>query len=373
MKLSQRIIIIISLIITATFSQAAETVKIASIFAKTGKAAAGNLSAITGVRFAVRQLNQQGGLLGKTVEIIEYDNHSTSLHSKKAAQKAAEAGVAAVFGANWSSHSMAMAPVLQAARIPMLAIYSTNPAVTRAGDFIFRVCFIDSFQGRIMSNFAFRDLKARTAAVLINASQKYSEGLADFFIRDFQAKGGKILFKADYLHDATDYSPPLEAIVTLKPDVVFVPGNIVDSALIIKQARDMGLEIPFLGGDGWGTSMYDHAGAALHGAYFTVHWHEENQAPQSRHFVTEYYRNFKKPPVDSGTALAFDAVFLFADAVKRAGSIEPEKVRPALAATRDFNGITGKIAFNEGRDPVKSAIILKFDDGKTRYVKTVQP
>ncbi len=347
-------------------------IKVAAIFAKTGKAAAGNLNSFEGIRFAVGKLNQKGGILGQKIELMEFDNHSTPMHSKKAAQKAVESGVSIVFGANWSSHSMAMAKVLEKARIPMIAIYSTNPDVTRVGNYIFRVCFIDPFQGRIMSNFAFQDLKARTASVLINTSGRYSEGLADYFIRDFKAKGGKILFKEGYLHDTLNFSLLLEKIIPLKPDVVFVPGNILDSARIIKQARESGLMAPFLGGDGWGDSMYAHAGEALEGAFFSVHWHQDMDSNKNRQFVKEY-RNFSKVPVDSGTALAYDAVFLFAHAAKRAHSVEPERVRQALAATRDFKGIAGNITFNEHRNPIKPAVILKFGSKSPVFVKAVNP
>ena len=168
------IMIVSCLVLSASFSEAAEKVTIASIFGKTGPSAHGNKGTIEGIRFAVQELNQQGGLLGKQVEILEYDNQSTPLHSKLAAEKAVKAGVIAVFGANWSSNSLAMAPVLQAAKIPMISPFSTNPDVTIVGDYIFRICFIDSFQGPVMARFAFQVLKAKTAAILINVNSRYS-------------------------------------------------------------------------------------------------------------------------------------------------------------------------------------------------------
>ena len=268
MKSVSCFVVSVFLVLFAVFSQAAETVKVASIFAKTGVAAEGNKSAIDGIRFAVEELNLKGGLLGKELEIIEFDNHSTPLHSKKVAEEAAAEGVVAVFGANWSSHSLAMAPVMQGARIPMISTFSTNPEVTRVGDYIFRVCFIDSFQGNIMARFATRDLHAKKAAILINTSSRYSEGLAEFFMKNFISQGGDIVLAERYLKDTKDFSPHLNKIAALAPDILFVPGNIVDSAGIIRQAREIGVSMPILGGDGWGDSMYAHAGAALDGNFF---------------------------------------------------------------------------------------------------------
>lgn len=360
------------LILITMVASASETIKVASIFAKTGIAAAGNLTAIEGVRFAVDELNQQGGLLGKQIEIVEFDNHSTPLHSKQAAEKAVQEGVIAVFGANWSSHSLAMAKVLQQARIPMISTFSTNPNVTQVGDYIFRVCFVDSFQGQIMASFAMQDLHAKKAAMLINSSSRYSEGLADYFRKYFTAQSGKILFEDKYLEDTEDFTTYLKEIISLQPDVLFLPGHIVDSGRIIKQAREMGLTLPILGGDGWGDSMYDHGGSALHGNFFSSHWHEGITHKKSLQFIEKYQANDGKV-ADMGTTLAYDAVFLFADAVHRAGSLEPTKIRDALATTETFIGVTGNISFNEFGDPIKSAVILKFDKGNIVYVKTVEP
>lgn len=366
------IMIVSCLVLSASFSEAAEKVTIASIFGKTGPSAHGNKGTIEGIRFAVQELNQQGGLLGKQVEILEYDNQSTPLHSKLAAEKAVKAGVIAVFGANWSSNSLAMAPVLQAAKIPMISPFSTNPDVTIVGDYIFRICFIDSFQGPVMARFAFQDLKAKTAAILINANSRYSEGLAEFFNQCFKKQGGKILFKANYLQDADDFTSYLRKIKRLHPDIVFVPGHNADSVRIIKQARESGLSVPFLGGDGWGNEMYEYAGSAIHGNFYSGHWHKDNENKKSRRFVEKYKKKFGKIE-KSGPALAYDVVFLFADAVRRADSLEPAKVRDALMATRNFNGVTGNITFNHNGDPIKPAVILKFDKGTSVYVKTVAP
>lgn len=360
------------LVLASNSSEAAEKIKIASIFAQSGVAAAGNLSAIQGVRFAVDELNKQGGLLGKELEVIEIDNHSTALYSRQAAEQAIKEGAVVVIGANWSSHSLAIAPILQEAQIPMISTFSTNPDVTLVGDYIFRVCFIDSFQGRIMANFAKQELHARKAAILINSSSRYSEGLADHFNKHFVAQGGQVVLEENYIQEIEDFSPYLEKVIAHQPDVLFVPGHIIDSALIIKQVREAGFTRPVLGGDGWGDSMYKYAGSALEGNYFSGHWHEEITAKKSRDFVKKYHEN-SKITADGGTALAYDAVCLFADAVRRAGTLDPAKIRDALATTDGFIGVTGKIAFNEFRNPVKPGIINKFDKGQIVYLKTILP
>jgi len=372
MKYFSHIMIIACLLLTGSFSEATEQVKIASIFAKSGRDSLGNKSTIEGIRFAVQELNQQGGLLGKQVEILEFDNQGTALHSKQAALKAVNAGVIAVFGANWSSNSFAMAPVLQAARIPMISPFSTNPGITLVGDYIFRVCFIDSFQGPVMAKYAFQDLKAKTAAILINADSRYSEGLAEFFNQCFQKQGGQILFTADYLQDTDNFALYLDKISLLQPDVVFVPGHATDSGRIIRQAREKGLSVTFLGGDGWDNTMYDYAGSAIHGNFYSGHWHKNIDNQTSRQFAKKYQQKFGKL-ADAGSALAFDVIFLFADAVNRAGSLKPAGIRKALAATRNFDGVTGNITLNDNGDPIKPAVILKFAKGTSVYVKTVMP
>ncbi|MCP4673618.1 MAG: ABC transporter substrate-binding protein, partial [Desulfobacula sp.] len=199
MKILSSLIAIILILSSLSSVHAAESVKVAAIFAKTGKAALDSASALDGVRFAVQTLNNQGGVLGKKLELLEFNNQSTALGSKIAAKKAVKAGVVIAFGANYSSHSLAMAPVFQKAKIPMISPYSTNPNVTLIGDYIFRICFINSFQGRVMAKFALQDLNAKTAGVLINANSQFSENLSHYFTENYQVQDGIILFKEHYL------------------------------------------------------------------------------------------------------------------------------------------------------------------------------
>ena len=354
--------------------EASESVKVGAILAKTGNAALSNLLHLEGIRFAVDEVNARGGLLGKQIELIEIDNTSTAIGSKIAAQQAVEEQVIAVIGASWSSHSLAMAPVLQDAKIPMISPLSTNPRLTSIGDYIFRACFTDAFQGKVMAQFAFQDLQAKSAAVLSNIGNQYSIQLSEVFMKEFQERGGAILLHADYLQEATDFTPQLEDLVSLQPDVIFVPGYERDSSYIIKQARQMGLVMPFLGGDGWGTLMFDETYAVpdRYDNYCSGSWHQDKPSSKSRQFVKNY--TAKHATIESGgIALAYDAVMLLADAVERANSLRPEDIREALATTENFEGVTGNITFDEYGDPTKSAVILKLANGSWEFVKTIEP
>jgi branched-chain amino acid transport system substrate-binding protein len=253
----------------------------------------------------------------------------------------------------------------------MITPISTNPDVTLVGDYIFRACFIDSVLGEVDATFARDDLKARTAVVITNVSDKYSLGLSEFFERKFAALGGHVIGEREYLDTTTDFTEILATVKQLQPDVVFLPGFYKDSGLLIKQARNLHIDMPFLGGDGWNDEMYQYGGNAINGNYFSSHWDRLSTLPKSRAFVSRFEAQFGtiKTP---GTALGYDSAYLLADAIRRAQSSEPAKIRDALAATRNFEGVTGSITFDANRDPVgKPAIMFQFKDGRGVYLKTV--
>lgn len=208
-------------------------IRIAAIFSRTGIAASHNEPLVVMTELAVREINARGGLLGRPVELIELDNQSTSIGATMAARAAAKMDVVAVIGAHWSSHSLAMAPILQAAGIPMISPASTNPAVTLVGDYIFRVCFLDSFQGQALARFAYDDLQARSAVVMRNIDEAYSIALADFFLESFRRNGGRILADLEYRGNAIDFTASIAEIRHLAPDIVFLPGYTRDSGLLI--------------------------------------------------------------------------------------------------------------------------------------------
>ncbi|MCG8616180.1 MAG: ABC transporter substrate-binding protein [Desulfobacterales bacterium] len=347
------------------------TVRVGAVFSITGPAAVTNGPSLSGIRRAIDELNLRGGILGHQVELLEFDNRSTPLGSKTAAEAAVAAGVITVFGAAYSSHSLAMAPVLQSARIPMLSPVSTIPRLTRMGNYIFRVCYNDLFQGRVMAAFAIEYMKSKTAGILINADSSFSETLGDRFNKDFTAMGGQVLFIRHYLEKSVDFSDAIRIMGSASPDILILPGHVKDSGTIIKQARQKGINAPFIGGDGWSDLMYEPAGSFLAGSYYTTQWHPNFPGEKSRQFVARYKKNgwFLNP----GSALAEDCVFLFADALARAGGFHTEAIRDAIAGTTYFNGVTGQIRFDENGDTVKPAVILKFGTDGSEYIKTVHP
>ncbi|MBN1828419.1 MAG: ABC transporter substrate-binding protein [Deltaproteobacteria bacterium] len=353
--------------------RAAEPVTIAAVFSITGIAASHNAPLLPVVRLAVDEINAGGGLLGQPVRLVFIDNKSSSLGSAAAAEESVRQGATAVIGALWSSHSLAMAPILQKAGMPMISPGSTNPEVTKIGDYIFRVCFIDSFQGRAMASFARSDLGARKAVIMTNIDEPYSIALASYFRKGFTNLGGVILHESDYRGKSVDFSENLAVLKELAPDAVYVPGYTRDSGLLIRQAASSGIEGVFLGGDAW-DEIYTVAGDALKGSYQSAPWHSQAPYPQSRH-LRELYRHVFKQEISSTNApLAYDAVMVLADAIARAGSTDRRKIRDAVAAS-NFLGATGVIAFDENGDPRdKEVVILRFDaKGISHYVKSIRP
>ncbi len=350
-----------------------ETIRLGVIAAGTGSASGVNSALFPAVRIAVDELNQSGGLLGRQVTVIELDNHSTSLGTVSAARKAVDSRVVAVIGCVRSSFSMAAAPILQEARIPMISPVSTNPEVTRLGNYIFRVCFVDSFQGELLALFARRDLNAHTAAVFVNANRIYSIELADIFSDTFVKLGGEQVWYGEYLDNAADYTELIDAVKPLQPDVIFIPGEERDSGYIIRQARERGVVAQFIGPDSWSIRIYHYAGDHAENAFFTTHWHPQVDIPASRVFVEKYG---DQPEMMQRMAypLGYDAVMLFADAVRRCASTESSALRDAIHATADFQGVTGRINFNEYGDPIgKPVVILKLAGGKTEFVTRIDP
>jgi branched-chain amino acid transport system substrate-binding protein len=352
--------------------QAGEPIKIGVILARTGPAALDSAGGVAAARFAADEINRAGGVLERPVELLAFDNKSTPLGSRMAARSAIEHGAVCVIGAVWSSHSLAMAKLLQAKKIPMISPSSTLPELTLTGNYIFRICYTDTFQGKVLADFALTDLNARTAVVLTNTNSRYSMGLSRYFIQHFK-RTGQLLWEGDYSRNATDFSTLLTRVQGVDPDVVFVPDHFRESAYIIKQARTMGIKSIFLGGDGWEECMYRYGGDAIHGSYHTTAWDPDTTNEKARRFVKRYAQ---KPGgvVNSEAARTYDALLLLADAMERAGSTAPAPIRRALAGTRNFQGVTGTISFDANGDPInRPAIILKFDNRGSVQYKRVSP
>jgi branched-chain amino acid transport system substrate-binding protein len=255
----------------------------------------------------------------------------------------------------------------------MITPVSTNPKVTHIGDCIFRVCFIDSFQGAAMAKFAYTDLGARTAVVLRNIDEAYSTTLAEYFINAFKEIGGKVLLDEGYRGKAVDFSDQLKKTAPLGTDAVYVPGYTRDSGLIIQQAASMGVKATFLGGDAW-AEIYKYGGKAADGNYHSAAWHPDVQFEKSIHLQNIYQQKHKKKIANTSAPLSYDAVMVLADAIRRSGSFDRAKIRDALAQTKDFPGATGNLTFDEYGDPLnKEVIILKLENGRQVYNKAIKP
>jgi len=350
---------------------AGDSIKIAAIFSQSGEAMQNSFEHLETIKLAVAEINQSGGVLGRSISLVEIDNESSSLGSRKAAHKAVGLDVVAVIGGSWSSHALGMAPVLQKAGIPMITPTATNPKVTEVGEFIFRVCFVDAFQGKMLAKFLGEDLKVEKVAVLTNADQIFSIELSRYFMDEFKALGKKVSTELDYIETAPDFKDLVTQLAEYKFDAVFVPGYTRDSAQIIKTARQNGINVPIIGGDGWSHRMLNYASRELDNTYYITHWHKGMMDKKSQTFIKSILPLFEFSKINAGMALSYDAVFLLADAITRAGNMERDKIRQALEATRNYEGVTGRINFDARRNPVKSAVILKFENSTTQVVKQI--
>jgi branched-chain amino acid transport system substrate-binding protein len=351
-----------------------DTIKVGEYASLTGSEATFGQSSHKGTALAVDDLNAAGGVLGKKIQLLTEDDQSQAGQPATVVRKLISSDdVVAVLGEVASSKSLEAAPICQQSRIPMISPASTNPKVTEAGDYIFRVCFIDPFQGTVMANFARKTLKLQNAAVLTDVKSDYSLGLAKFFKAGFTADGGKIVAEQNYSAGDKDFNAQLTAIKAANPDGIFLPGYYTEVGLIALQARQLGITCPIFGGDGWeSSSLVPIGGKALEGCYFSTHYSPESTAPAVQNFVKEYQAKHNETP-DAMAALGYDSAMILADAMKRAGSTAPAKVRDALAATKDFHGVTGDITMDADRNASKPAVILEIKDGKFKYVETVAP
>jgi branched-chain amino acid transport system substrate-binding protein len=341
----------------------------------TGKEATFGISSHEGTVLAVEETNAAGGVLGKKIKLLSEDNQSKPGESANAVNKLiAKDGAVAILGEVASSRSLEAAPICQQNNTPMISPSSTNPKVTETGDFIFRVCFIDPFQGTVMANFAKNTLKAQKIAVFTDVKSDYSKGLAKYFKEGFLKAGGQIVAELDYNGGDKDFKGQLTAIKTANPEGVFVPGYYTDAALICIQAKEVGLTVPFFGGDGWESDKLTEIGKeAVEGNYFSTHYSPDAGGPKGKTFVEAYKKRYNGKVPDAMAALGYDSAMILFDAMKRAGQTGGIQVRQALADTKDFDAVTGKITINRQRDADKSAVILQVKGGKFTYVETIAP
>jgi branched-chain amino acid transport system substrate-binding protein len=352
-----------------------QLIKVGEFASLTGKEAAFGQSSHRGTQLAVDDLNASGGVLGKKIKLVYEDNLSKAGESATIVRKLiARDNVIAVLGEVASSRSLEAADICQQYKIPQLSPSSTNPKVTEKGDYIFRVCFTDPFQGKLLANFVANDLKAKQVAILTDVASAYSVGLATYFKEPFVAGGGTIVAEQKYSGGDKDFKAQLTAVKALNPDAIFVPGYYGEAGLICQQARQLGIKIPIVGGDGWeAQDLIDIGKEAMEGTYFSTHYSSENQDPKIQDFVKRYKAKNDGQVPDAMAALGYDSVMVLADAIKRAGGTTEPQLRDAIAATKDYDGLTGKTTLDAERNATKSAVIITIEHGKFKYLKTINP
>lgn len=363
------------LILSVSCSEQSTDVKIGVYLSLTGSTDSYGISAKNGFDMALNEINNSGGLLGKEVRFITIDDSSRSYLAVMAVKRLIEHDkVSAILGEVISSRTHAAAPFCQAAQVPMVTPSSTHPGVTTVGDYIFRTCFIDPFQGEVMATFAYNTLKLRTVATFMDLKNEYSMNLGRIFNDKFSELGGKVMTTEFYSEGDVDFMLQLRKIKNAAPQAVFLPGYFSEVSRIAIQAREIGLKIPFIGTDGWDSPrLLEAAADELEGCYFSNHFSPEIDLPSVRNFVETYKNAYGGQIPDANAVLAYDAARVLFDAIKRAGTDNPQMIRKALAETKDFAGVVGPITINEQRDAIKPAVILKIADGRFEYVDMVSP
>jgi branched-chain amino acid transport system substrate-binding protein len=366
---------ILGLLVAAT-SACAQDIPIGEFASLTGSEATFGINSDNGVQLAAEQINSTGGVLGRKIKLLVEDDQSKPGQSSSAVEKLISNDKAvAIIGEIASSRSLEAAPICQAAKIPMVSPGSTNPTVTQTGDYIFRVCFIDPFQGTVMAKFALDTLHAKKVAILSDVTSDYSKGLAQYFTEYYKSHGGQIVLERSYSGGGKDkdFRAQLTAIKSAQPDAIFVPGYYTEVGLIGKQARILGLKVPLLGGDGWDSpKLSEIAGSALDGCYFSTHFSPKSQAPKVQEFVKAYEGKFKAAP-DGMAPLGYDAMMILADAIKRAGTTDGDKVREALTQVKNYDAVTGMISIDAQRNASKAAVVLQVEGKENKFVATVAP
>jgi len=332
-------------------------------------------SAINGVLMATDEINQAGGINGRRIDVVIDDDKGSPEEAARLISKLIDQDkVVAIIAGGTSGNSRAAAPKAQSSHIPLISPSSTDPAVTQAGDYIFRACFVDSFQGEVMASFAVNTLKAQKAAILFDFNSTYGRGLSDYFKLSFGKLGGRIVSEQSYAQGDADFKGQLSTIRSAEPEVIYIPGYYGDVALIAKQARMIGLTQPLLGGDGWDApELWQLGGDALNGAYISTHYSVDDPSPAIHAFVELYKQRYGNLLPDAHAALAYDATRLLFDAIARTGTTDSDKLREAMAHTKNFAGVTGVISMDKDRNAVKPAVVLKLEDLKFIYQATIQP
>jgi len=348
---------------TAITSLCAQDIVIGEFASLTGSEATFGINSSNGVELAKQEINNAGGVLGRKIKTVIEDDQSKPGQPSSAVKKLIASDKAiAIVGEIASSRSLEAAPICQEAKIPMVSPGSTNPRVTEVGDYIFRVCFIDPFQGTVMATFA-------------DVRNDYSVGLTKYFKEYFTSHGGQVAVERSFSGGGTDkdFRAQLTSIKAAQPDAIFVPGYYTEAGLIAKQARSLGIKVPLMGGDGWDSpKLSEIGGSAMDGCFFSTHFSPQDTNPKVQDFVKKYREKFNAMP-DGMAPLGYDAMMILADCIKTAGTTDAAKVREALTNVKDYEGVTGKITIDNKRNANKSAVVLKVNGRQNDYVATIAP
>ena len=356
-----------------------KTIVIGENLELSGAVASYGSSADKGIALALEEINKKG-IDGKKLKIVKVDNKSDQQESTSAALKLiSQNKVSAIIGAATSGDTLAQVKIVDDKKVPLITTSGTASNITfdkgKLNEFVFRTCFIDPFQGIVSANFASNNLNAKNAAILIDSASDYAKGLASNFKDTFTKNGGSVASEEAYLAKDTDFRAQLTRIKAKNPEVIFVPGYYEEVGLIVKQARDLGINVPIMGGDGWDSpKLVEIAGAkALNNTFITNHYSSGNTEDQKvQDFVKAFKDKYGQEP-DGFNALGYDSLYLIADAIKRAGSGDPVKIKEALEETKDLQLVTGTFTFDDKHNPVKSAVILEYVDGKQQFKAKVNP
>jgi branched-chain amino acid transport system substrate-binding protein len=358
---------------------AAEVILLGHVGSMTGNEATFGDSSDKAIRLAIDEVNAAGGVKGRKLEVKTYDDQGKPEEASVAATRLiVQDKVAVLLGEVASSRSLAMAPIADAKGVPMVSPSSTNPKVTvddegKVRPFVFRVCFIDPFQGTVMARFAREKLNVTRVAILRDIKNAYSVGLADYFLSKLKELGGTVVDDQSYKAGDPDFKAQLTAIKAKNPEAIYIPGYYTDVGLIARQARELGMKQPLMGGDGWDSAkLFEIGGKALDGSYFSNHYSPDDPSPRIQEFVSKYKARHGGVP-DSLAAQAYDAARIAADAIGRAPDLSGTAIRDALAATRDYPGVTGIITIDAQHNAVKPAVVLEVRDNATKWVATIEP
>ncbi|MFS0668989.1 ABC transporter substrate-binding protein [Peribacillus frigoritolerans] len=356
-----------------------DTIKIGVNLELSGGVASYGQSIAEGLELATAEINKEG-IDGKKIKLIKVDNKSEASEATSGAIKlTSQDQVAAIVGAATSTNSIAQVQIAQDNKVPVISPSGTSPEITfskdKLNDYVFRTSFIDPFQGTVAANFAAKEIKAKSAAIYIDSSSDYSKGLAAAFKEQFEKNGGKVVAEEAYIAKDTDFRSTLTRLKSAKPDFIFLPGYYEEAGLIVKQARETGLDVPFMGGDGWDSpKLVEIAGAkALNNTFITNHYSSGDPDEKIQNFVSAFKAKYKDKSPDAFNALGYDTGYFLADAIKRAGSADSEKIKEALEKTADLELVTGTFTLDEKHNPIKSATILEFKEGKQVFNTKINP